>query len=495
MKRIGSDAAFHATGGGGRTRVLPPVLLRRWQEGLSAWGAPPETRAALDRLGDPATIVVVTGQQPGVWGGPLFTLYKAATAVALAERLAAESGRPAVPVFWVQGDDTDWGEVAWGALPRPDLGISRHRFLDASASRRWVGSGTVSAPAEALDLAAAWKRPAGLFDILPAPAPEELSPSFIRALLSLFGSRGILPLDARWPEIREAGAPLWQRYLGLHQDLARAVAVRGHALAAKGLPAPLGEEASDHGLFVLEGERRRELDPAGWEAAVGDLLTRGEANRLAPSVLLRAVLQDLLLCPVAQVVGTAEGAYLHQLAPVYEGLGVPEPARVPRLRALLAPAGLLPAADRDCARLDPEAWLAAATAQVVSAEARARLEGLRRDLGQGFERLGQSVEGARDMAEILASARRKMDYELGRVEESLLRRGRQELYRRDPRLRNAGEFLRPRRGEQERGLSGGTLALLFGERAPEVLMAAARSHVANWTAGEERALILEASDD
>ena len=77
----------------------------------SGAGAPAAARAAAERLGDPATVAVVTGQQAGAFGGPLFTLLKAVTAIQLARRVSADQGVSAVAVFWVDAEDHDWEEV------------------------------------------------------------------------------------------------------------------------------------------------------------------------------------------------------------------------------------------------------------------------------------------------------------------------------------------------------------------------------------------------
>ena len=93
-------------------RHLPAALVRRWSEAIERTPAgAPSARRSLEELQDPATRVIVTGQQPGPWGGPLYSLYKAATTVVAAARLRAR-GQVAVPVFWMGADDVDWGEVA-----------------------------------------------------------------------------------------------------------------------------------------------------------------------------------------------------------------------------------------------------------------------------------------------------------------------------------------------------------------------------------------------
>ena len=88
-------------------------------------GAPPDALAAAARLRDPLSVAVVTGQQAGLFGGPLFTLLKAVTTLRLAERTAAEYRAPTVAVFWIDAEDHDWNEVQSCGVLNADLELVR----------------------------------------------------------------------------------------------------------------------------------------------------------------------------------------------------------------------------------------------------------------------------------------------------------------------------------------------------------------------------------
>ena len=468
-----------------KPRQVSRELSSRWDAALKDWKAPARVFDAFRALDDPRTRIVVTGQQPGPWGGPLYTVYKAATALALAERLSARDGVPAVCVFWMQSEDTDWGEIGWGALPHRDLRLFRHRFEAGPPARHWVGSARLTDPPEALALIEEWGEDAIALGF--SVEPYELGERFARTLLAMFGERGLLPLDGRWPEVRLGGRGLWERYVTRHRQLTTEVVVRGHDKAA-----PLDEDAASHGLFILDGEKRRPIDPATWENDVSGMLA-SEPARLAPSVLLRAPLQDHLFGSVAHVVGTVEAAYLDQLHPVYDALGIPEPVRVPRLSATVLPKGLIAPADHEQALSDPETWIANEALKRTPDDARRTVSELRHQLDAAMVRLDTLMGTEQDATEALSSARRKIDFELKRLEETLERRGRRELYRAEPRFRNLPEFLRPRRAPQERGVSSAVLGLLFGTQARTVLADAARDHVTAWIEGRTAPSILEAT--
>ena len=97
--------------------------------------APPEARAAVAQLADPKAVAILTGQQAGAFGGPMYTLLKTVTAVQLARRIASEHHVPVVPIFWVDAEDHDWEEIARMYGARLDV-PSAYRHAGAAAGRR-----------------------------------------------------------------------------------------------------------------------------------------------------------------------------------------------------------------------------------------------------------------------------------------------------------------------------------------------------------------------
>ncbi len=95
--------------------------------------SPPAARAAVAALADPSTVAIVTGQQAGLFGGPLFTLLKAVTTIRLSARLSREHGVKAVPVFWIDAEDHDWDEIAGCGVLASDQTL---RACSGARSRR-----------------------------------------------------------------------------------------------------------------------------------------------------------------------------------------------------------------------------------------------------------------------------------------------------------------------------------------------------------------------
>ncbi len=298
--------------------------------------------------------VVITGQQPGYLGGPLYTLYKVATVVALARKRSA-AGRPTVPVFWSGDDDDDLAEalspVAWdpasgvihrspesptgpgsagrsamlGRLASDPWSVEAARWLDQASS-----TGRVKPDSLPTDLAKIWRD----------AVDDGWSWSRLarRALLRVFSGCGLMVVSGDDPGLHEAAGPLYERILAGSGALADLVAQRGRDLTARGWHAQINARSLARPMFSVEGERRVTYVPGN---------SAPEPGGLRPGVMLRSPVQDWLLRPAGVVAGPGEVAYLRQIDPLYEELGIPRPPLVPRLFAWLLPAGFDPAGVRD----------------------------------------------------------------------------------------------------------------------------------------------------
>jgi hypothetical protein len=292
--------------------------------------------ARLDGLADGSVRTVVTGQQPGVLGGPLMSLYKAATAIAIARRIEARSGKPCVPVFWLGSDDDDFAEVREVSV----LGSDYSRFdvsVDASAYRPGLRVGDMNAAA----LRAVWNAvapalPAGrAHDHLAAGvgAAGDFADGSARALVAATAGN-IIIVDARTPQLKLAGRDLLLDFFDREAALRAALETDSRALEADGYHAQV-QWGQDSGLFVVEGGVRHRVPPdqrGGVRAQIAK-----DVSRVSPGVIARNVLQDSVLAPVAVVLGPAEIAYRAQMTGIYRELGVAMPVVVPRLSATYLP--------------------------------------------------------------------------------------------------------------------------------------------------------------
>jgi bacillithiol synthase len=331
-----------------RSRADVVRILRAQQQ---ARGAPPEALAAADRLADPRSVAVVTGQQAGLFGGPLFTLLKALTTVRLAEQTAADYGVPAVALFWIDSEDHDWEEVRSCrvldaelrprriVLPEPpgagDLPVAAIR-LDGAIAAAVDELGDASARTEfTADLIAQLRRAYAV--------GVGMAEGFGRWLETLLGSRGLIVFDCSDPAAKPLVRDLFARELGEPGRTAALAAGAGHALKARDYHAQVTPLAESVALFHLNGGRH----PIRWRAnqfRVGEKVVPADAlisevmsrpERFSPNVLLRPLVQDSLFPTICYVGGPSELAYLAQLKDVYAHFGLPMPLIYPRATATL----------------------------------------------------------------------------------------------------------------------------------------------------------------
>jgi bacillithiol biosynthesis cysteine-adding enzyme BshC len=293
--------------------------------------------SALDRLAQPGTVAVMTGQQVGLFSGPAYTIYKALHAIRLAEWLS-ENGVPAVPVFWLATEDHDFAEVshAWvfGADHRPvKLEMPR------AANSQPVGGVALADPPLAQLRAAMRDLPYA--DEVTALVEQSYRPgetmgSAFGALLRKLLARFDMPLvDPMLPAFRKLAAPTLRAAVEAAPELTARILERNRALAAAGYHAQVHIEDHTSLVFLLENGKRLTLrrnaadfSSNGRHFSAQELAARAED--LSPNAILRPVVQDSMLPTVAYIGGPAETAYLAQSAAIYDVLLGRMPVAVPR---------------------------------------------------------------------------------------------------------------------------------------------------------------------
>lgn len=447
----------------------------------------------IEMLRRPDSVAVVTGQQAGLFGGPLFTIYKALTAILLAERLRAR-GVPAVPVFWIASEDHDFEEVDHTTVAGVDGAL--HTVRSGSCGDvpdRPVGHvplcGGITATIDELFDAL----PRTVFsahlraDLADAYAPGRgFAEAFARLMAKLFGPFGVVLLDPLAPALKDLAAPTYRVALERAPEIAQALVARSHELVEAGYHAQVHTSPDMVGLFILEHERRRamvqrdgrfELKTGERGYSVEDLLDLVDdcPTCLSPNVTLRPAVQDTLLPTVAYVGGPAEVAYFAQLGPVYDRVGLSMPTIVPRATATILDHGSGKMLERYGICLEDffegheallhkivEGSLDAPTARLFD-ETEARLE-------EDLERLRTALEHSDPtLAAGLDTSRRKMLYQLGKLRTRFVHAAAQRDESMRRRLQAAEALLYPSRGLQERTLNAITYLNRTGYRLIEDL--------------------------
>jgi bacillithiol biosynthesis cysteine-adding enzyme BshC len=333
----------HARPRDGVTAVIEAQQRRR--------GAPPAAVAAGASLRDPQTVAVVTGQQAGLFGGPLFTLLKALTAIRLAERVRVEHQVPAVAVFWVDAEDHDWQEVRAAHVLDAETTVRTVTLADLEGCHTEpVGRLQLDASVEVAiaELEGLLPPSASTADVMAALRRAyrpgvSMADAFARFLEDLLGPRGLIVYDASDPAAKPFVADLFAREVELAGGTSTRAAAAGAALEALGYHAQVAAQADGLALFSLSGGRQG-IKVAGDTCTVGDREEPASALRdrarqhpdaFGPNVLLRPLVQDTLFPTVCYVAGPSELAYLGQLREVYAAFGVPMPLIYQRATATL----------------------------------------------------------------------------------------------------------------------------------------------------------------
>ena len=476
----------------GHRQALVDELSRQNHDGS------PAALENLDRLSAPGTVVVATGQQVGLLGGPAFTLYKALTAVRCARELTRR-GTAAVPVFWLATEDHDLAEVNHNWLFGKSGEPCRVEAVTSGTSGAAVGE--IQIEDARLDTVEA------LFDGMPfGPEASALARgaygerrSFghgFRALYrSLLADTGIVFLCPMAAGIRALAAPLVRSAIERVPELTDALLRRGTALLAAGYHQQVHFQGNTSLVMLFENDARVALkrkNGAYWTKARSysrdELLGRLEASPLdiSPSALLRPVMQDYLLPTAALVAGPSEAAYLAQASVLYEDLLGRMPAVLPRASftvldsatdKLLRKYGL---SWTDCLvpRRELESAIAAA---VVPAPLQAIVQSGRDEVGGSLERIESALrEFDPTLATSFELSRNKIDYQLAKVQAKV---SREALRRADTAQRHAARLsnaLCPHDKLQERAY--GVLPFLaqfgpsFVKRVSEAIRPSAPDH-------------------
>lgn len=318
--------------------ALRSVLAGALEVSNRSWGL--FVKDQLERWVSGETLTIIAGQQVGFAGGPLYTLAKIATLLRF-KRDMEKAGIPVTAFFWLATEDHDFDEIATLNVPVATLPGEKdvNRQLDLLCLRA-IRSGDARAAVGSLPVPEALiGQLLALYDI-PRPAwlREGITfrDSFAELLATAVGNEIVL-VDALLPELRRAGARLFDQIQDRGEEIQRVLHARAREL-----------EAAGYREQVLAGEGDRytllfELDDEGIRRPPTAART---AERTSTSALTRPLLQDAVFQPDIFVGGPAEVAYYAQIAPLHALLGVPLPRVALRGHVLVAPKSTVRAFER-----------------------------------------------------------------------------------------------------------------------------------------------------
>jgi len=443
-----------------------------------SWDAYPKTLANLERLRKGAA-AVVTGQQVGLFGGPMFAIYKALTAVKLAEEATA-AGVDAVPVFWLVTYDHDLAEVNHVSIPGPEgalqvFSTTSHDVPGAPVTAVRLGDDIPLLVEEATKLLGDSEAAQILRETY--QVGESLGTAFARFYARIFADFGVILLDASDAELDRVAEPIFRASIERSEELATALLARGDALEAAGYHQQVKVTTSSVLLFTMRDGARTPIhrrgtsdaaefvigtDAAAEKLSQAELISRIQSNpeNFSPNVLLRPIVEDYLLPTLAYTGGAAETAYFAQAGAVYEALLGRVTPIVPRFSATIVEPKTQRLIERHEITMPdifagPDALRRQLAANGLPEDLVAALESARKSLDSHLSIVKEKLEKLdRTLVDAAETTRSKIEYQLERLQTQAARAEalKSELVTRH--AETLSHALYPDKGLQERGIGG-----------------------------------------
>jgi bacillithiol synthase len=315
-----------------------------------------KTLANIDLLGNDNTFAVVTGQQLGLFTGPLYTVYKAITAVKLAQQLSNEYPEyNFVPVFWLESEDHDFEEINKTKFINNGNELSAVEYLlegkPLEKNPGPIGPLLIDEFIEQCISAIenSIQRTEYTEDLLRSMRSyyskgSSFVQSFARFFNHIYEDSGLIFFNPNNAELKKNLSSLFVKEIESNSETSKSVIQRSakleehyHAqIKAKSVNLFMFHkggrfliERSDSGDYYLKNTRQR--------FTRDELLAiaRNTPELLSPNVVMRPLCQDSLLPTIAYVGGPSEVAYFGQLKPVYEHFAVEMPIIYPRMSATI----------------------------------------------------------------------------------------------------------------------------------------------------------------
>lgn len=435
-----------------------------------AWGASEQTLRNIQRLRDGA-FAVVTGQQVGLFGGPLMSLFKAASVLALAKQLQ-ERGVDCVPVFWMASEDHDLDEVNQALFLTPEFQLVPFKASTAGVAGSPVAhirfaEGTNEMAAQAAQslgesLAADYLRES-------YTEGETFSNAFAKLGTRIFREHGLIFLDPADPQLHRIAAPLFVDAVRRSAELDQAVLQRNRELREAGYHEQVKVTGESTPLFAMMDGIRVPVHRANGAFTIArksvtpeELQTRIEVapENFSANVLLRPVLQDYWLPTLAYIGGPAEIAYFAQATVLYEKLLGRVTPILPRMSATLIEPRIEQLLNKYEVEL-PELFHGECqlrdrlAARSLPAELKQEIVDARQSVEAAMARISESLKQLDPtLVEAAGRAASKMRYQVDRLEK---RAAQAELRRTEILSRHAAQIenaLYPKKSLQEREIAG-----------------------------------------
>ena len=322
--------------------TLANLLLEQNAE----WGLDDATERNIEHLRDESSVVVITGQQLGVFLSPLYIPYKTLTTIRLASQLTESLGRPVVPVFWLHGEDHDFAETAPFTLLNSNHDLVTHSYQPNSAPSGPVGRMHVSHTISDLiaDISSSLPQTPNKEQLIHF-LKEQYTPgtslldAFALFLKRIFKDTGLVLFSVDDPVVKKECLPLFKKEIQHPLMLSQAVESSSIKLAQS---YHTQVKTNPINLFLMDDISRKSINylqkdqfkikGESKNVSAEDLLTRltQHSEQFSPNVILRPIVQDFIFPSIAYIAGPGEIAYFAQCKEAYNAAGIPMPLIFPR---------------------------------------------------------------------------------------------------------------------------------------------------------------------
>ena len=313
-------------------------ILRRQNSG---WGAGPETIANIEKLNDDTSVIVATGQQACLFGGPYMVILKALGAILRAREIEEQFNIPAVPLFWIAADDHDFEEISFVHLFDSQRKLARLSIANrADAPAFPVGAleyddSIETAVQQAIDILPDNDFKNEISDMLRRHNGEGASiiDAFAGLMHDLVGSYGLVLFNPYDEQFKKAAAPIMADIIAQQTEMIDALTAREKLLLESGYHIQAVKADTAAHMFFNNPTRTaihavKDHFRAGESLfSEEELITAIEKRPLAfsPDVLTRLIIQSSMFPVAAFIGGPAEIAYFAQMRPLFELFDLPAP--------------------------------------------------------------------------------------------------------------------------------------------------------------------------
>jgi bacillithiol biosynthesis cysteine-adding enzyme BshC len=457
---------------------------RRWLEELEpAFG---ET-AGLDTLRRAASdgVVVTTGQQAGLFGGPMLTLVKALGARALADAIERATGVPCATVFWAATDDADFAEAATVKIPATG-GTRTLTLTGAPPAGTPMSKAAISGINPLLDALASVAGSGGNDSIAALRRIYRdgvtVGDAYLAYMREVLSPLGIAVIDASHPAVLAAARDVNRKALQDAGAIEERLKTWDADLAQRGFH-PQVETVPGLSLVFANADGIKRRIPVAEAAAQA-----GTNTPLSPTVLLRPIVEAAILPTVSYVGGPGEISYFAQVAPIADVIGVPRPNVVPRWSTTIVEESIQRILDRYGVGIadlrDFDGLLTRIVRDRMPESVANPLESIRSTLADQTEALAKAAGRERIDPKIIEGIKAQLDLRIGRGERRIiaaLKRNEEEL-RRD--LGTARGSLYPDGVRQERVLSFVPFLARYDAPLVERMLVEAAAHASRLVGAE-----------